>query len=472
MRRHLCALVLAAVVGLLAIPGPPVFAQAGAPAASDLSPDLAQLKSRAERRFQIMPVRRGLVLVPRSDASRVRTVEIADGQVLVDGSPMTGRELRDKLGDDAAIVGQLSFLDADSRRRMFSEADAATPPQPPEPPSAPAPAAAPSAPARDDGWSETERYRRGGARFRLGGDITVKEGEAVGSDVVAVLGTIHVNGRVDGDVVAVGGSVSLGPKAVVRGGVTSVGGAIERASGSQVGGEINEVRIASPSFGPVVRMRPWREWTWFSNPFGASADLVGTLVRVGLLGLVAALIVALVPGPVRRVADRASAEPWRAGLVGLAAQLLFVPLLVLTVVVLAVSIIGIPLLLLVPFGLVAVFFGFLLGFAGAGCAIGELIGRRSSPSAQSLIVSLVVGLAVVFGLTVLARVGGLAGLPMQILLSVVLFVGFLIEYLAWTVGFGAVLLSRFGRRGSRSSGAFVPPPVPGFDAGSGAPSSL
>ena len=142
------------------------------------------------------------------------------------------------------------------------------------------------------------------------------------------------------------------------------------------------------------------------------------------------------------------------------------PLLVLTVVILAVSIIGIPLLLLVPFVLVVVLVGFLLGFAGTGCAVGELIGRRSSSSAQTLIVSLVVGLAVIFGLTILARVAGLAGLPIRILVVSVLFAGLLIEYLAWTVGFGAVLLSRFGRRGSRGTAAFVPPPpVPGFGTG-------
>jgi hypothetical protein len=276
--------------------------------------------------------------------------------------------------------------------------------------------------------------------------VSVKAGEAVGSDVVVVLGSAHVDGRVDGDVVAVGGSVYLGPKADVQGSVTTVGGQVVRDAGAQVSGEINEVRASAPTFGPFVRIRPWREWTWFGSPFGAPADLIGTIVRIGLVGLFAALLVAMVPGPVRRVADRVRNEPWRAGLVGLAAQLLFIPLLVLTVVILAVSIIGIPLLLLVPFGLVVMLIGFLLGFAGTGCAVGELIGRRGPGNAQTLLVSLVVGLAIIWGLTVVARVAGLGGLPIRMLVGIVLFVGFLLEYLAWTVGFGAVLLSRFGRR--------------------------
>jgi hypothetical protein len=475
MRRQICALAITLLAGGL-YGAAPALAQADGPA--EIRAQLVQLKERAEKRFQIVPLRRGLMLVPKSDASRARSIEIADGQVLVDGTPVTGRELRDRIGDDADVVGQLSFLDAAARRQLFSEAPAAArPPEPPAPsvvppaPGEPAVSAVPATPS-DGGWNETARSRRGGARFRLGGDVTVKPGETVGSDVVVVLGSAHVEGRVDGDVVAVGGSVFLGPKADVQGSVTSVGGQVSRAGGAQVAGEINEVRVSAPAFGPAVRIGSWRNWTWFSNAFSAPVAMVGTVVRMGLVGLFAALLVAMVPGPVRRVADRVSAEPWRAGLVGLAAQLLFVPLLVLTVVVLAVSIIGIPLLLLVPFALVVMLIGLLLGFAGAGCAVGDLVGRRSSSSAQTLLVSLVVGLAVIWGLTVIARVAGLTGLPIRMLVGILLFAGFLIEYLALTVGFGAVLLSRFGRRGGARDATFVPPPMPGFASGSGSGPSL
>jgi hypothetical protein len=173
---------------------------------------------------------------------------------------------------------------------------------------------------------------------------------------------------------------------------------------------------------------------------------VATFVRVGLVGLLAALMIAVLPAPVRRVADRVATEPWRAGFVGLAAQLLFVPLLVITVVVLAVSIIGIPLLLLVPFGLMAVALALVMGFAGSACAVGRWIGERAGSGMPGLLVSLVVGLAVVFALTVIARFLGLAGLPVGVILGSVLAAGFFVEYVAWTVGLGGVLLSRFGRR--------------------------
>jgi hypothetical protein len=448
MRTRVMALALLAAAAVMA--GPiTAFAQPAGAARAEAPgrPELQQLRERAERRFQVVEVRHGMILVPKFDSARARTIDLNEGQVVVDGAPLTGRELRERLGDDADLVVQLSYLDAAGRRAFF-----AVPTAVPAPPAPPAPLAAPSAaPAETrEGWSETARYRHGGARVRFGGDVEVAEDEAIDDDVVVILGSARVDGRVDGAVVAVGGSVHLGPKADVRGDVTAVGGSVERAKGSVVQGQINEVRIAKPTFGPLVNVHPWREWQWFGdtvrNPFGGSVDLVATLVRIGLIGLLAALMIAVLPGPVRRVADRVGAEPWRAGFVGLAAQLLFVPLLVITVVVLAVSIIGIPLLLLVPFGLIAVAVAFLMGFAGASCAIGRWIGERAGSGVPSLLVSLVVGLAVVFALTVIARFAGLAGLPARVVLSTVLVAGFLVEYVAWTVGLGGVLLSRFGRR--------------------------
>jgi hypothetical protein len=452
MRTHVMALaLLAAAVGLGAAPATAQPAGSVRDEAA-VRPELQQLRERAERRFQVIEVRRGMILVPKADSARARTIDINDGQVAVDGAPLTGRELRERLGEDADLVARLSFLDAAAREAFFAGAGA-VPAQPPAP--AP-PAAAPPAP-REGGWSEVARYRHGGARVRFGGDVTVAEDEAIGDDVVAILGSARVDGRVDGNVVAIAGSVHLGPKASVRGDVTAVGGSVERAGGTVVNGQINEVRFSRPRFGPLADIRPWRDWHWFGDtvryPFSGSFDLVATLVRVGLVGLLAALMIAVLPAPVRRVADRVAAEPWRAGFVGLAAQLLFVPVLVITVVVLAVSIIGIPLLLLVPFGLIAVAVALVMGFAGAACAVGRWIGNRAGSGAPGLIASLVAGLAVVFALTIIAKFLGLVGLPVGLIVGAVLAVGFVVEYVAWTVGLGGVLLSRFGRRDA-------PPAVP------------
>jgi len=439
--------------GLLAA-GIPGWALAQTPAAvQDARPEYARLKARVGDRFQVLITRQSVVLVPRAAVKGVSNIELTDGTVLMDGNPVTGAELRAAIGADAELVMQLSFLDAAARKRLFE-----TPKAPPAAVAVPGgsqgarPAGEDETAPRTDSedWTVTSvsGRRNGGTRLRVGGDVRVGETEEVRNDVVVVVGSAYIDGRVDGEVVVVGGSIHLGPKADVRGGVTSVGGGVERAAGSKVGGELNDVRLTLPSVRPYFRASPFRGWSSFASPFGSSVSLFGTLIRLGILGLLAAMIVVVFPSKVERVSAIVAAEPWRAAMAGLAAQILFVPLLVLTVVVLAVSIIGIPLLLLVPFVLVALLAATLLGFSGVGCAIGGRFGSASAGGAGRLIVSLAVGLAIIWSLTLIARFVGLAGAPFAFLVSGLLVVGFVIEYVAWTVGLGGVLLSRFGRQQS------------------------
>ena len=164
------------------------------------------------------------------------------------------------------------------------------------------------------------------------------------------------------------------------------------------------------------------------------------------------------------LSDHIAAEPWRAAFAGLAAQVLCVPAIVLISTVLLVSIVGIPLLLLMPFVVLALLVAGLVGFTGVGYAIGERVAHRDDRrSPSSLIVPLVTGLAVVWAFTLVARLLGLGGAPLRFIVSGVLIVGVIIEYVAWTVGLGGVLLSRFRRRSPMPpAGPFEPePPPPG-----------
>lgn len=424
------------------------------------------LKARVENRFQVVTLRRGIVLVPKETQPSFANIEISDdGAVLIDGAPVTGRELRSRVGGSADLVAQLSFLDADRRRALFAPAPPAVPPPVPAGPGAsaagtpePPPEPAETAQPKDEGGRRERDRRRGGARVRVGGDVRVDEGDVAGDAVVAVLGSARVNGRVDGDVVAVGGDVRLGATADVHGNVIAVGGDVERQPGARVSGDVTEVKVGFPSPGQWWRIRsPWPDWPWFDGGFRPSTDLFASLLRMALIGLLAAMFAAVAATPVRRISYAIAAEPWRAGLAGLAAQVFFVPVLVISVVVLTVSIIGIPLLALVPFALLAGLVALVLGFTGASCAVGSLITRRLGGERLTLLATLVVGLAVVWALTAVARFGGLAGDPVRALFAIVLFAGFVLEYVAWTVGLGGVLLTRFGRRGETA------PPTPAAD---------
>jgi hypothetical protein len=99
-------------------------------------------------------------------------------------------------------------------------------------------------------------------------------------------------------------------------------------------------------------------------PFLRVGGLVGTLLRVTLLILSTLVVVALGGRFVEAIADRTATEPLRSGFAGLLAEVLFVPMVVITIVVLAVSIIGIPLLILVPFAMVLAVVPMLVGFTG------------------------------------------------------------------------------------------------------------
>ena len=64
--------------------------------------DLKALRSRVEQRFQILPLANGVVLTPRFKAA-IRSIEVTDGSIAIDGTSVTGAEMRQKLGADSDL---------------------------------------------------------------------------------------------------------------------------------------------------------------------------------------------------------------------------------------------------------------------------------------------------------------------------------------------------------------------------------
>src|SRR5258708_4242468 len=95
----------------------------------------------------------------------------------------------------------------------------------------------------------------GTGMVRLFSDARVEKGERVDGDVVAVFGSVHIDGEVTGAAVAVFGSVELGPGAVVGGDAVAVGGPLDAERG-RVGGQSVSVGILPLTLGlpalPVV----------------------------------------------------------------------------------------------------------------------------------------------------------------------------------------------------------------------------
>ncbi|MGH9257137.1 MAG: polymer-forming cytoskeletal protein [Vicinamibacterales bacterium] len=382
---------------------------------ADTQPDLS---TQLRERYDIVSLQQGVALVPRDAASSVRMIQVVNGVVTVDGETLTGRQLQDRLGSDADLVLQVSYLTLQQQRGLAGTAPGAST-------------------AGGPGTQPTETVERSevtrGDRVRFGGDITVGRNERLEGDAVSIGGSVTVDGEVTGDAVSIGGTLTLGPDAVVRGDAVSVGGTLNRAQGARVDGEITEVGRGGPMMGGG---------RWFPGMFGTFwsrlGSLAGTLLRIGLLVLLAVMLVAFGRSPVERIAARISTTPVRSGLIGLLAEILFLPVLILVIVVLAVSIVGIPLLALVPFAVVLLMLVMLIGFVGLAYQIGKRLTNRFAWTERGDYAAVAIGVVAIGALTVIAKLAALAG---GFLIGAPLTAaGYLVEYVAWTVGFGAAIL--------------------------------
>ena len=402
--------------------------------------DARDLRDDLRQRYDILALQNGVGLVPRDRNSDIRLIEVRDGAVAINGDTVTGRELRDRVGRDADVILRVSYLSAAEQRGL------ATPPAPEPPPAAEAPSA-PQEPGASFPPEVERTERRGGDVVRIMGNATIARDERVDGDVVVVMGNAYVDGEVDGEVTVVMGNAYLGAESVVRDDVNVVGGNLNRTPGSRVDGNIDNVSIGAGRV-PGMRFPGFLRDTFF----GRVGSLAGTVLRIGLLGLLALVVVAVGRDPIERVAERTAADPLRAGLVGFLAQLLFFPVLVITVVMLAVSIIGIPLLLLVPFALFGVMILCLVGFTGVAYRAGSWLNDRFGWAGRSAYATVLAGVILIALVTLLGRSAALALGPFSWPVSAT---GLFLEYVAWTLGMGAVILAWLQRRR-----AATPPPLP------------
>jgi hypothetical protein len=404
-----------------------------------LSPEV---RTQLRERYDIVVLQEGVALVPRQTGSDVRFIQIVDGVVTVDGDVLTGRQLRERLGPDADLVLQVSYLDRQQQRDLAGVA--------PDPSSSPAVVPEPPTPAEVERTDVTR-----GDIVRFGGPVTIGRNERVQGDVVAVGGPVDIQGEVTGDVSAIGGPITLGPQAVVRGDVHVIGGGLNRAPGARTLGRVDEVGGG----GGGTFNRGWMWPNMFGSWWARLGSLAATIMRLTLLVLLGLIAVAFALNPVERIAARSAVSPLRAGLVGLLAEVLFLPVLILTVVVLAVSIVGIPLLALVPFAILSVMLLMLVGFIGLAYQIGQRLNARFGWVSRGAYATVAIGIVAIGGLTLIAKLAGLVG---GFLLGAPLTaLGYFVEYAAWTIGFGATILAWYESQthfGSRS-GTVTPPPL-------------
>jgi len=190
-------------------------------------------------------------------------------------------------------------------------------------------------------------------------------GGSVGQDVVSVLGDSYVNAPVRGQVVAVMGNVELGPQAVVEGEIVCIGGRIIMHPGAVHHGERHNVGFGF-SFGDMSFLNAWlTKCVFVGRLLGFGSGLgwawliaVGMLVFYLVLGLVA-------PRAVNRCAETLEQRPGYSLLTTLLTILLFP----VTTIVLAITVVGAPLIPFIGLGL------FFLGLFGKAVML-AWVGRR------------------------------------------------------------------------------------------------
>lgn len=265
----------------------------------------------------------------------------------------------------------------------------------------------------------------------IGGSVTMK-GTTEG-DVVCIGGSLRISGTAEGDAVCIGGALILDSTAVVEGDAVSVLGTIKRHDDAVIKGE-----SVSVAMGPFSLMGiPWST----TVGFGGLRSIMGFsfLIKLGRFVAVLAIVVLIVtflPSPTERLETTATKSFWRCFLIGLLGWVLIGPAMIF----LAVSVVGI---ILIPFAIMAIIAAFFFGVAGLSLLVGNLFFSRFKSHKVHPVAASAMGIFLIYVLSLLAALLGLVLVPAGIGVGVL---GKIAIWVAWTTGLGAVILTRFGTR--------------------------
>ncbi len=321
----------------------------------------------------------------------------------------------------------------------------------------------------------------------LGEDVVIEAGEMLEASLILIDSDLDVQGHLAGNAILLGGSLEVGEDAHVDGEihlsetrVVSEGGVVEgginrlRLEREVVDGQRfdelrdeirNEIRdeLRSEFRGSTDR---GRDRSRSDGVFGALrhvsrgiGGMMENLFTFAFIALMAFAVVRFFPGNLEVVSEAARANPTRAGVVGVAGAFLLFPVWILGIVGLCISLIGIPVLLAwIPLFPVAALLAGGLGFLAVAGNVGEWAAKQNiqgfdwvRPSNPlSVILAGVAALILPF---FAANFIQMAGPWFGFVRGLLAFVGSVGVLVAMSVGFGAVLLTRGGRRREWETGS-------------------
>ena len=291
---------------------------------------------------------------------------------------------------------------------------------------------------------------------------TVPAGDVVDGEVVVPFGDVRVVGEVTGDVTVGKGDLIVEPTGVIHGDAVVTGGGRLVNQGGKIYGEMrvnspDDARRAARDRGAEARGHGARATeairfsggSWYGSMREGAEGLISTLTLGILFCLFGAGLVFYARPQFERVSATLRVDTFRSALIGIIANFLSVPAFLIGIVLLAITIIGIPVLILY----IPLFWVVVMAAAGYGVlAVAHAIGERTAEQSGSFAAARRNAYTYVFtGIGVL-----LAPLFVAHLLELTGFLGWLgdlVEILggvilwgAATVGFGAVFLTRGGTR--------------------------
>lgn len=318
-------------------------------------------------------------------------------------------------------------------------------------------------------------------RVHVGESVRIAPEDRVAASFLGLESDFQVDGQIEGDVILLGGSIVMGSEGAIDGrlrwfdaeGAEKVA---ERVSGGVArmdpvparpeatlrdeirreveaaleAGERARDRSAAPPSRVVVSTGTG-ERGFFRNVGRGIAQVLQTVVTFGILLALGLVTLHFFPRHFEIVARTARNAPGRSGLVGLASGILAFPVWIAGVVLLAVTIIGIPVMLLwIPLFPLALMAAGTLGFLAVSRNAGSWLGRRGLQGLDSLdgprpAMQVAAGLVLLLGLFAVAGIFRMGGAWFSIFQGVVTFAGVLLVVITGTVGLGAVVLSRGGR---------------------------
>lgn len=278
----------------------------------------------------------------------------------------------------------------------------------------------------------------------FGGTVTIEEGATINGDVANFGGAIYLDGTVTGDFANIGGTLTRGEGSAVLGESANLGGAeygdVEEGVAIPAPSEVPGAPPAPES--PPMPMEMRGDRPGFANwLFDLVGGIVGTLLKTIAFGVLGLVLTIFLPEHVRRVGHAAEHAPAASAAVGCLAF----PALALAIVLAAITVIGIPIAILLPFVATA---AAVFGWIGLGFFLGDRLLRAADVRSPRPAAAAAVG------------AGGLA--LMSSLIGVIPVVGWFVNPFLWVWAFGAAILTRGGTQAypllPRASQP-VPPPT-------------